>query len=154
MTIRYRSSTSDDDPIITRHFYQMWMDNNVAPEHIRSDWESVILEFIHQARSQWSYQCFIAETTKPDNSTGDIVGSAGGQIFQGLYPLVMQPDYHKDGYIWGVYVEADYRKQGIGAQLTQRVVGYLKSQGFTMLRETIFHLMRTFFLIPFRILQN
>jgi ribosomal protein S18 acetylase RimI-like enzyme len=36
-----------------------------------------------------------------------------------------------DGYIWGVYVEAPFRRRGFGKQLTAMAVDYLKSIGCT-----------------------
>jgi ribosomal protein S18 acetylase RimI-like enzyme len=59
------------------------------------------------------------------------VGSAGSQLFAGLYPVPFQPSYRKIGYIWGVYVEPDYRHQGIGRSLTQMNLDYLKTIGCT-----------------------
>jgi GNAT superfamily N-acetyltransferase len=41
------------------------------------------------------------------------------------------PQYRKYGYIWGVYVEPAYRKQGIAKQLTSATVNYLKAVGCT-----------------------
>jgi GNAT superfamily N-acetyltransferase len=123
--ITYRHGIPADDWAIAEHFYQLWLDNTVLPEAIRPDWQAEILAFITQARQSLAYQSFIAEVE------GEIVGSVGCQIFAGLYPIPFQPHYRQDGYIWGVYVAPAYRKQGIGATLTQKSVDYLRAIGCT-----------------------
>lgn len=123
--IKYRQGTSTDDGTIAKHFYKLWLDNQVAPQDIRLDWYEEILSFLAQAREALAYRSFIAEV---DNA---IVGSVGCQEFAGLYPIPFQPHYRKDGYIWGVYVEPDFRQQGIGGVLTQLCVDYLQEIGCT-----------------------
>jgi ribosomal protein S18 acetylase RimI-like enzyme len=123
--IAYRQGTPVDDGAIADHFYRLWLDNQVAPQDIRSDWYEEILSFIAQARQTLAYRSFIAEV---DDA---IVGSVGCQEFAGLYPIPFQPYYRKDGYIWGVYVEPEFRQQGIGGVLTQLSIDYLKKIGCT-----------------------
>jgi GNAT superfamily N-acetyltransferase len=123
--IHYRKGTLTDDSAIAIHFYKLWLDNNVAPEAIRPDWKEDILNFITQARECLGYQSFVAEVD------GSPVGSVGCQQFAGLYPIPFQPDFRKDGYIWGVYVEPDFRQQGIGKALTQFSIDYLRDIGCT-----------------------
>lgn len=120
-----RSTTSADDSLIAQHFYQMWLDNQVPPEQIRSDWQSVMLEFLTTARETLGYQGFMAIVDE------QIVGSVGCQLFAGLYPSLISQDQRHYGYIWGVYVEAPYRRRGIGQQLTERAVDCLRSQNCT-----------------------
>jgi GNAT superfamily N-acetyltransferase len=123
--IHYRKGTPEDDSAIAIHFYKLWIDNNVAPDAIRPDWKEDILTFISQARASLDYQSFIAEVE------GSIIGSVGCQQFAGLYPIPFQPNFRKDGYIWGVYVEADFRQQRIGKTLTQLSIDYLRDIGCT-----------------------
>jgi ribosomal protein S18 acetylase RimI-like enzyme len=123
--INYRKGTLADDGVIATHFYQLWLDNHVTPEAIRPNWKVEILSFITQARAALAYQSFVAEAEER------IVGSVGCQVFAGLYPIPFQPDFRKDGYIWGVYVEPDFRQQGIGKTLTQLSVDYLREIGCT-----------------------
>lgn len=123
--LNYRKGMSADDSTIADHFYKLWLDNQVAPQDIRSDWDEEILSFIAQARQTLSYQSFIAEVGEA------IVGSVGCQQFAGLYPIPFQPHYRKDGYIWGVYIEPEFRQQGIGGVLTQLSIDYLKEIGCT-----------------------
>lgn len=121
IAVNFRIATPEDDLIIARHFYQLWQDNNVPQSAIAQNWQEDIIEFIKYARSQLNYQAFIAEVEE------QIVGSVSCQLFAGLYPIPFVETYRKSGYIWGVYVDAEYRRQGIGSKLTEMAVAYLKS---------------------------
>ena len=125
LNITIREASQNEDSLIARHFYQMWMDNDVPDESIRSDWLETTLQFINNARQDLFYQAFIAE------ADGVAIGSASCQIFAGLYPQVLAENYRKYGYIWGVYVELAYRRSGIAKQLTNMAIAYLKSLGCT-----------------------
>ena len=125
LNITIREASQNEDSLIAQHFYQMWMDNDVPDESIRSDWLETTLQFINNARQDLFYQAFIAEVD------GVAIGSASCQIFAGLYPQVLAENYRKYGYIWGVYVELAYRGKGIAKQLTNMAIAYLKSLGCT-----------------------
>ncbi len=120
-----REASPHENSLIAKHFYQMWQDNDVPAQSIRSDWLNITLEFISHARQELCYKAFVAEVD------GIVVGSAGCQISAGLYPNVLEEHYRKSGYIWGVYVEPPYRGQGIAKQLTGMALEYLKSIGCT-----------------------
>lgn len=120
-----RNATPEDDVLLAKHFYQLWRDNDVADDAIRSDWQAVSCEFIDRARQELSFSAFIAEID------GIAVGSVSCQLFAGLYPLVLTDNYRKYGYIWNVYVESAQRGCGIGKDLTQRAIDYLKAIGCT-----------------------
>lgn len=124
-TINIREANQQEDSLIATHFYQMWRDNDVPPQFIQSNWLEITVEFIKRARQELYYKAFVAEID------GEIVGSAGCQLFAGLYPQIQAEEYRKYGYIWGVYVEPPYRGQGIAKKLTGMTVDYLKSLGCT-----------------------
>jgi len=124
-TIIFREATPQEDTLIAEHFYQLWRDNDVSSDCIRSDWLDVTLQFISQARQELSYKAYLAEINTK------VVGSAGCQLFAGLYPLALADHYRKYGYIWGVYVEPAYRGQGIAKQLTNMTIAHLKALGCT-----------------------
>lgn len=123
--ITFRPSTSSEDAVIAQHFYGMWCDLGIPADSIQPNWLDIALNFITTARQTLEYQAFVAE------AEGAIVGSAGGQRFSGLYPLILTPQNRQYGYIWGVYVEPAYRRQGIATRLTQLVVDQLKTMGCT-----------------------
>ncbi|GAB4382680.1 MAG: hypothetical protein Kow00121_43290 [Elainellaceae cyanobacterium] len=123
--IQVREATPQEDGLIAEHFYQMWQDNGVPTEAIQPDWRDITLQFIEQARQCLKYQAFVAIVE------GGIIGSSSCQLHAGLYPDILQPGYRQYGYVWGVFVEPSYRKQGIASQLTQQTIDYLKSIGCT-----------------------
>ncbi len=119
--IKIREAGIQEDLLIAKYFYQLWIDNNVPTNSIKSDWLEITLQFIIQARQKLYYKAFVAEI---DNT---VIGSVSCQLFAGLYPQVLEDCYRKYGYIWNVYVEAPYRGKGIGKKLTNMAVDYLKS---------------------------
>jgi GNAT superfamily N-acetyltransferase len=123
--VQFRAATPEEDHQIADHFFQLWQDNEVFAESLRPDQRQVTLQFIQQARQQLAYQAFVATVEHR------VMGSAGGQLFAGLYPGVFADHFRKYGYIWGVYVEPTYRRRGIAKQLTHTVVDYLHSLGCT-----------------------
>lgn len=125
LNIAIIEASQNEDSLIARHFYQLWRDNDVAADSIRSDWQEIILQFINNARQDLFYKAFIAEVD------GVAIGSVSCQIFAGHYPLALVENYRKYGYIWGVYVEPAYRRRGIAKQLTKKAIAYLKSLGCT-----------------------
>ena len=124
-SVNIRAAIPQEDPVIAQHFYRMWCDLGLSDTVIQPEWASRCTEFIAHARQHLHYQAFVAEVA------GTIVGSAGGQRFDGLYPWIVSLDQRQYGYIWGVYVEPEHRHQGIATQLIQRVVAHLQSIGCT-----------------------
>ncbi|MFB2975438.1 GNAT family N-acetyltransferase [Microseira sp. BLCC-F43] len=123
--IKIREANKQEDSLIARHFYQLWRDNDVPNQSIQYNWLEITLQFIERARQELCYKAFVAEID------GEVVGSAGCQLFAGLYPQALAEEYRKYGYIWGVYVEPPFRGQGIAKKLTGMTVDYLKSLGCT-----------------------
>lgn len=121
--ITIRESLAQEDSLIAEHLYRLWRDNNIPADNIRSDWLEIGLQFINTARRELCYRGFVAEVG------GRVVGSAGCQLFAGLYPDILVEECRKYGYIWGVYVEPDYRRRGIASQLMLEAIAYLKSIG-------------------------
>ena len=116
-------ATPKIDSIIAEHFYQLWMDNKVSSDSIRDDWLNVTLKFIQQARQEQKFQAFVAQVED------EIVGSVSCQLFTGLYPSIRHDRNY--GYIWNVYVEKAYRRQGIATELTKTAIDYLQDLNCT-----------------------
>lgn len=123
--VQVRAATLQEDALIAEHFYQMWLDNHVAPDAIIAHWQETVLQFTQQARRELDYQAFVAQ------SADRLVGSVGCQRFAGLYPQILTASERCDGYIWGVYVEPTFRRQGIATQLTKHAIAHLKAIGCT-----------------------
>lgn len=124
-TVQVRQASAQEDVLIAEHFYLMWLDNMVPVGAIDPDWQQIMTQFIDRSRQELQYQAYVAIVDDR------IVGSASCQVFDGLYPRILKDSYRKDGYIWGVYVEPAYRRQGIATQLTQHTIAHLKSIGCT-----------------------
>lgn len=121
-----RESRPDEDRLLAEHFYRMWRDNDVAAERIRPDWEPRVLAFLASARRDLGYRAFVSELP-----SGERVGSAGCQLFAGLYPDILQPEQRRYGYVWGVYVEPAHRRRGHARRLTQATTARLAALGCT-----------------------
>ncbi|MBV6623365.1 MAG: GNAT family N-acetyltransferase [Rivularia sp. (in: Bacteria)] len=121
INLNIRETTPKEDSVIAEHFYLMWLDIGVVENYIKSNHRSLTLEFIKQARQKLFYKGFAAEVDDI------IIGSASCQLFNGLYPLILEEEYRKYGYIWGVYVAPSHRKKGIAKQLTNATIEHLKS---------------------------
>jgi ribosomal protein S18 acetylase RimI-like enzyme len=120
-----RFATSAEDAVIAAHFYQMWRDNDIPTEAIASNWQAEVQGYLDDARRSLNYQSFVAEVNH------QVIGSVGCQRFAGLYPNILKASYRQDGYIWGVYVEPDFRRHGVATQLTNQAIVYLQSIGCT-----------------------
>ena len=118
-------ATPEIDRLIAEHFYQLWLDNDVTADLIRDDWQDWTQKFIQQARQELKFQAFTAQ------ADGEIVGSVSCQLFAGLYPSPFKIEHRHYGYIWNVYVQANYRRQGIATKLVNSAVGYLKDLNCT-----------------------
>ncbi|MBE9111769.1 GNAT family N-acetyltransferase [Nodosilinea sp. LEGE 07298] len=123
--VTFRASPPSEDAAIAQHFYAMWRDLGISADGIQPEWLAISLDFIATARETLNYQAFVA------TADGTIVGSASGQRFSGLYPLILSASQRQYGYIWGVYVEPAYRKQGIATRLMQLIVEHLTGLGCT-----------------------
>ncbi|MGD1713682.1 GNAT family N-acetyltransferase [Dapis sp. BLCC M172] len=123
--INIRTANSQESSLIAKHIYVMWQDIGVPKDSLQYNWLEITKEYIDKARQQLFYQAFLADI----NNT--IVGSVSCQILPDLYPNILKPEYRKQGYIWGVYVEPDYRRQGIAKKLMGEAITYLKSLSCT-----------------------
>lgn len=126
VAFRVRQSRPNEDRLLARHFYRMWRDNGVPEEKLAGDWERRVLDFVEAARGAYRYCAFVAE-----QDGAGILGSAGCQIFGGLYPDILDPAVRRYGYLWGVYVEPNHRRRGIARLLTQTAIAHLTAIGCT-----------------------
>ena len=114
-------ASPEEDIVVAHHFYQLWLDNQISPDALSDNWLPTTLEFITKARQELSFQAFIGKIDE------EIVASISCQIFTGLYPWPFKPTVRQYGYIWNVFVNSSHRRQGIGRQLTQTAIDYLRS---------------------------
>ena len=79
-----REATSDDDPVTSKHYYNMWLGMSYPADKLHPDFEQRTVAFITDARRQKDYMSFMAEIN------GTPVGTVCCQLFGGLYPLVFR----------------------------------------------------------------
>lgn len=117
-----REAIKSDEIVIAEHLCQIALELGVLPNSIQPDWLEKTIRFINRARQEVCYKGFIAEM----NDTA--IGSTSCQILE-LYPMVSE-EYQK-GYIWGVYVEPFYRRQGVATKRIKEAMIHLKEIGCT-----------------------
>jgi ribosomal protein S18 acetylase RimI-like enzyme len=115
-----RLATADDDAFVGRAFRRMWLDVGIEEAGIVGDAEARVQAFIDDARERLDFRAFIAE------HEGTPIGCAAAQRFAGLYPDVLSPAVRRYAYLWGVWVDAEHRRQGLGKALTQAAVDSLR----------------------------
>ena len=126
LSVIIRPGSECDDAYVTECWGKFWKEISNRDDCLLGDWDPRTRTFTDQARKEAGFCSFVAETT-----TGSLVGCACCQLFRGLYPLVMLPELRQFGYIWGVFVEADYRVNGLGKQLVEACIEHLRKLGCT-----------------------
>ncbi len=108
-----RPATLADDGLIAGHFLRMWTDSSTTVAAVVPDGHERVLAFVAEARKGLAFAAFVAEMDEVP------VGSASCQLHLTPYPNVLEPSYRRYGYIWGVYVEPEWRRRGLARQLTE-----------------------------------
>ena len=123
-----RECAREEWPQFAGHVRAMWREMGAAEYQIKPRWQEEILRFMERAAETGQFRGYAAV------QNGQIVGSAGGQIFAGLSPALLTADYRQIGYIWGVYVRPEWRGLGMASALTQTLVEYLHALGCSQVR--------------------
>ena len=109
-SVLVRPAQSADDDLIASHFLRMWIDLGTSAEALEPDGHGRVLAFVAEAE-------------------GAIVASASCQIHRPSYPNVFTPEFRRDGYIWGVFVEPAWRTRGLARRLTEATLFHLRGLG-------------------------
>jgi ribosomal protein S18 acetylase RimI-like enzyme len=125
VTATIREGLPADVERLADAFRHMWLDNAVPAEDIEPDYRERVQQFFAARRADGALCFFIAERE------GQCVGAACCQLFSGLYPAILRRQLRCYGYIWGVYVAPEQRRQGLGRALTESCVQALRAQGCT-----------------------
>ena len=123
-----RECLQDEWPVFAAHVRAMWLEIGAPPHQIKPSWQEEVFQFMGAAAEIGHFRGYVAVRE------GRIVGSAGGQIFAGLSPNLLEPDYRLMGYVWGVYVRPEHRGLGIASALTRTLTEYLFSLGCSQVR--------------------
>ena len=117
-----RALPADDDHLLG-HYRAMWRDNDVTDDDLENGWQNRFLAFLVHGRAELALRSFLIEID------GRIVASASCQKLVSPYPRITRREFGKRGYIWGVYVEPDHRRCGLGKDLTQTCLRHLREIG-------------------------
>lgn len=120
-----RSASPEDDALLVAHYLALWKSYGVAEVDFVGDAAIQIAAFIEAGRRDYEMRAFIAELS------GEPAGSLACQVEILPYPTVTLPSFRKHGYIWSVFVEAEFRNRGIASALVSEGIAYLKSIGCT-----------------------
>jgi GNAT superfamily N-acetyltransferase len=118
-----RPARTNENDVIAGHFLRMWIDLGIPDEALEPDGHRRVLAFMAEARERLAFTAFVAETG------GAVVASASCQLHQPPYPNVLTTDFRQDGYIWGVFVEPAWRRQGLARRLTEATLSHLRGLG-------------------------
>jgi ribosomal protein S18 acetylase RimI-like enzyme len=113
------------DETLIRHYLAIWDSYGTPRDHFDVEPDAKVRRFIEEGRDRRELATFLAM----DGKTA--AGSVSCQVHLSPYPDVLKPTVHKHGYIWSVFVEPHYRRQGISKRLTQLAVDHLRSIGCT-----------------------
>ncbi|MBE9013439.1 GNAT family N-acetyltransferase [Pseudanabaenaceae cyanobacterium LEGE 13415] len=114
-----------DDEIAIYALKQIALEIGATEAMIDPNCREIILEWIASARKVDQYQGFVAEIEQ------QLIGFIGCQRYQKGYPQIIHIVQY--GYIWGLYVEPTYRRQGIATRLMQTAIEYLSSINCTQI---------------------
>ncbi len=125
MRATIRPANESDIGVLAEHFREMWLEIGWRPETLREDWLDLVAAFVERARAESEFAAFVAE------ADGAVAGTAACQLASGPYPEIRRESSHRAGYIWGVYIRPEYRRQAVATRLTQAALDHLKALGCT-----------------------
>ena len=123
--MEFLMATPQQDDILVGHYLAIWESYGTPADHFDADAERNVRRFIEDGRGHRQLATFLAV----DGDTA--AASVSCQLHLSPYPTVLKPSVHLHGYIWSVFVQPSYRRQGISRRLTQLAVDYLRSIGCT-----------------------
>ena len=120
--ITYRLATVDDVDTIVHHRCAMFADMGLGNENtlarMNTDFRKWALDHLANGTFWTWFAC-----------DGDTIVCGAG-IYALDWPPGPTEDYLPRAYIYNVYTETDYRKQGIASRLMQHVLADLRRRGF------------------------
>ncbi len=124
-TLTIRLAKPVEHAALADAFYKMWLDNGMTASDFTHNWKAATLGFMAEVSDCHEGCAYVAVD-------GEFVaGTAQAHISRKLYPQALKPEVRKDGYIWGVYVDPAYRRQGLARRLTQACMTHLRDVGCT-----------------------
>jgi GNAT superfamily N-acetyltransferase len=121
--VKIRSATLADILILVRHRRCMWWDIGDRDETALDLMAEAATEYFREALPQGSYHGVLAV-----NGNDEVVG--GGGIVISKWPGVFAQREPNRAMILNLYVEPQYRRQGIAAKLMEAMIAWCKENNF------------------------
>ncbi|MDP9812198.1 ribosomal protein S18 acetylase RimI-like enzyme [Rhizobium tibeticum] len=123
--MQYRKATPEDDDVLVRHYLAIWESYGTPADHFRADAEAVIGQFLEEGRRDRALASFIAF------DGGIAAGSASCQLHQMPYPAALKSEHLLQGYVWSLFIDPAYRRQGVSKKLMFMILDHLRDIGCT-----------------------
>ncbi|HWR14323.1 MAG TPA: GNAT family N-acetyltransferase [Terriglobales bacterium] len=118
-----RTATPEDIPTLLRHRRLMWWDMGRRDEKALDLVMISGREYFNSAVADGSYRGFLAM-----NEAGEVIGGAG--IVISPWPGQLHQPQPRRAMILNVYVEREYRRQGIARALMEEAIHWCRENGF------------------------
>jgi ribosomal protein S18 acetylase RimI-like enzyme len=133
---RIRPAEPSDIPVLARHRAGMFRDMGQLAAHLSDSLERATASFLEVAMARGEYLAWVAED---GSGAPSIVGGAGVQ----LRPILPRPrpgtedlELGPEAIVLNVYVEAAWRRRGVGEALLRAILDALAVRG---IRRVVLH---------------
>jgi GNAT superfamily N-acetyltransferase len=123
-TITIRLATLDDVPALMNHRYLMFKEMDSGDESGRTAMNAAFEGWVSQRLARGEYRSWLAV-----NGAGEVI--AGADLWVMDWPPGPFDASCKQPFVYNVYTQPAYRKQGIARRLMTELVDYCRSQGYT-----------------------
>ena len=113
----------EHDSTIVANWKNQWRANGRSESMLTQDQSERMLEYVAEAREKLQHHSFVAL------SDGKVIGSASCQLWSGPMPDVALD--RKTGTCWGVFVDPEWRRRGVGTQLMRSIIECWRCLGCT-----------------------
>ena len=122
--LTFRSATPDDCAVILHHRRRMFEDMREGSAEDRDRMITATAPWLERALTDGTYRGWLAQTAR-----GEVVAGAG--LLISSWPAGPRDPHTRRGVILNVYVEPEFRRQGVARQLMLLIIKWLKDQNFS-----------------------
>ena len=120
-----RAATEDEHELLVDHYLALWDSYGTPADHYRADARAQVHAFLAAGRRKRELGAFLAVEGEA------VAGSAICQLHISPYPEVIDPRHRLFGYILSVFVDARFRRRGVGRRLMASALAHLRELGCT-----------------------
>jgi len=115
----------EHDKIIVAHYLAIWESYGTQPEKLCQEAHSKVFDFLTVGRTAHELASFLAFDGER------AAGSVSCRLNAKAYPIVLKPEYSREGYIWSVFTDDAYRGRGVAETLVRMAIDHLEQCGCT-----------------------